>query len=116
MAAAALAEDFVTLVCPPGAQSAPISHGDKGYEAYRADRRDPSLAWLVDCPRSVADWFCGPGSSCSTRRRRGDGFVPLLVARRHECSPVGRRAWTPGRFRPDRGSHTASVRPVERIR
>lgn len=43
----------VTLICPPGAADAPISHGAVSYRAYLADHRDPQSAWLVDVPREA---------------------------------------------------------------
>lgn len=51
--------DFVTLVCPPGAELAPISHGAIGYEAYRELGR--SGLWLVDVPREAAAPLCRVG-------------------------------------------------------
>ena len=46
------AEALVTLVCPPGAESAPISHGETAYRAYRIHQA--SDVWLVDVPVEVA--------------------------------------------------------------
>jgi hypothetical protein len=48
-------EGFVTLVCPPGAADAPISHGDRAFEPYREFGR--SGRWLVDVPREAARYF-----------------------------------------------------------
>lgn len=42
------------LVVPPGAESAPISHGTTSYAAFRADHTDPTSLWLVDVPREAA--------------------------------------------------------------
>jgi hypothetical protein len=51
----------VTLLCPPGAEQAPVSHGDVGYRAYLADHRDPLSPWYVDLPRSISDHFLRAG-------------------------------------------------------
>jgi hypothetical protein len=48
------AEALVTLLCPPGAADAPISHGTVGYEAYRGRLPDGERCWLVDVPAEVA--------------------------------------------------------------
>jgi hypothetical protein len=45
---------YVILVVPPGAESAPISHGDQSYHAWREDHRDPGGKWLVAVPLEVA--------------------------------------------------------------
>jgi hypothetical protein len=47
-----LPDTLVTLVCPPGAESAPISHGETAYRAYRVHKA--SDVWLVDVPVEVA--------------------------------------------------------------
>ena len=44
----------ITLVCPPGAADAPISHGTKQYHPFLADHTDPNSLWLVDVPPEVA--------------------------------------------------------------
>jgi hypothetical protein len=62
---AAAEEHLVTLVCPPGAETALISHGDVGYEAYR-EVGPGAGRWLVDVPRHVAHFLCWNG-----------GFAPL---------------------------------------
>jgi hypothetical protein len=41
------------LVCPPGAEAAPISHGTTAYVPYRADHTNPSSLWLVEVPPEV---------------------------------------------------------------
>ena len=46
------ADALITLVCPPGAESAPISHGETAYRAYRVHKA--SDVWLVDVPLAVA--------------------------------------------------------------
>jgi gluconate kinase len=38
---------LVVLQCPPGAEQAPISHGEVGYRAYLADHRGPASPRLV---------------------------------------------------------------------
>jgi hypothetical protein len=38
------------MVCFPGAENAPISHGEFGYEAFRERSGDRSSRWLVDVP------------------------------------------------------------------
>jgi hypothetical protein len=58
--------DEVTLVCPLGAQDGKISHGDRCFEPYREDHRDPHSRWLVRVPRDVAYHLCNKG-----------GFWPL---------------------------------------
>jgi hypothetical protein len=50
---------WVTLVAPPGAESAPISHGEVSYRAYRVHKA--SDIWLVDVPREVAFYLCRAG-------------------------------------------------------
>jgi hypothetical protein len=57
----AAAADFLTLVCPPGAESGSIAHGDREFRPYRADHRDPSSPWLVDVPREAAQHLCWNG-------------------------------------------------------
>ncbi len=49
-----MARRFVTLVCPPGAESAPISHGAEGFEAYR-EHGHGGGRWLVDVPIEAVD-------------------------------------------------------------
>jgi hypothetical protein len=46
------ADDWVTLVCPMGAESAPISQGTTAYRSYRLHKA--SDVWLVDVPIEVA--------------------------------------------------------------
>jgi hypothetical protein len=50
---------LTTLVCPPGAQDAAISHGEVGYWAYREHGR--SGLWLVDVPLDAAVHLCKVG-------------------------------------------------------
>jgi hypothetical protein len=45
----------VVLVCPPGAENGPISHGPVGYEAWHD--HDLKL-WLVRVPAAAAVHFC----------------------------------------------------------
>ena len=40
-------DDWVIMVCPPGAETAPISHGDREFLPYREDHTDPYSRWLV---------------------------------------------------------------------
>ena len=47
----AAAEDWVTLVCPLGAQDGKILHGDRCFEPYREDIENPRSRWLVKVPR-----------------------------------------------------------------
>ena len=47
-----MSDDTVTLICPPGAELAPISHGDKAFEPYCEFGR--TGRWLVDVPREAA--------------------------------------------------------------
>jgi hypothetical protein len=58
--------DLVVLVCPAGAETAPVSQGSVGYQAYPETPGDPRTRWLVQVPRYVAVHFCRVG-----------GFVPL---------------------------------------
>ncbi|HEU0216455.1 MAG TPA: hypothetical protein VFQ90_07335 [Stellaceae bacterium] len=51
--------ELVTLICPPGAQDAAISHGDAAFWAYREHGRDG--LWLVDVPREAAVHLCRVG-------------------------------------------------------
>jgi hypothetical protein len=39
--------DLVVLICPAGAESAPISHGDRNWPAYPETPGDPHSRWLV---------------------------------------------------------------------
>jgi hypothetical protein len=57
----AAAEPLLTLLCPPGAEGGPISHGPIGYRAYLADHRDPLSPWHVDVPKTVAWHLLGAG-------------------------------------------------------
>ena len=59
-------DDWMILVCPAGAETAPISHGTTAYEAYREDIHSPHSRWLVAVPRYVAVHLCRVG-----------GFAPL---------------------------------------
>ena len=54
-----MTEALVTLVCPPGAESAPISHGETAYRAYRVHKA--SDVWLVDVPIGVARYLTWNG-------------------------------------------------------
>jgi hypothetical protein len=54
-----LQESWVTLVCPPGAESAPISHDTTAYRSYRVHKA--SDVWLVDVPHSVARYLMWNG-------------------------------------------------------
>lgn len=54
-----LPDALVTLVCPPGAESAPISHGETAYRAYRVHKA--SDVWLVDVPFGVARYLMWNG-------------------------------------------------------
>jgi hypothetical protein len=70
------AQGLVTLICPPGAETAPISHGALAWEAYRESGPGRGR-WLVDVPGEVAHFLCWNG-----------GFAPLdptlkLFARPH---------------------------------
>jgi hypothetical protein len=47
-------DDLVVLVCPSGAEQAPISEGTTGYEAFHA-----AGCWLVAVPAAAAGHFCG---------------------------------------------------------
>lgn len=62
----AAADDWMVLVCPPGAEAGKISHGDVAYEPYREDIEDPRARWLVKVPRHVSFHLCRVG-----------GFAPL---------------------------------------
>ena len=54
-------EDWVILVCPPGAETAPISHGDREFLPYREVHTDPHSRWLVVVPKEAAIHFCRTG-------------------------------------------------------
>jgi hypothetical protein len=54
-------EDFVTLLCPPGAEQGPVSFGEVGYRAYPFDPRAAATPWLVDVPREIAGHFLRTG-------------------------------------------------------
>lgn len=56
---------WIVLICPAGAELAPISHGDRCYEPYGEDIHRHSR-WLVEVPRDVAVHRCKIG-----------GFYPL---------------------------------------
>ena len=53
------ADALITLVCPSGAESAPISHGETAYRAYRVHKA--SDVWLVDVPVDVARYLMWNG-------------------------------------------------------
>lgn len=57
-----LPDGWVTLVCPPGAESAPISHGTTAYRSYRVHKM--SDIWLVDVPVEVARHLMWNGGFC----------------------------------------------------
>ena len=62
-----MAEGWVILICPAGAETGKISHGAAAYEPYREDIENPRSRWLVKVPRGeVAFHFCREG-----------GFTPL---------------------------------------
>jgi hypothetical protein len=51
-----MAEDgLVVLVCPSGAEQAPISEGTVGYEAFH---HHAAGCWLVAVPEPAAGHFC----------------------------------------------------------
>jgi hypothetical protein len=51
---------FMRLVCPPGAEGGPISHGQFGYEAFR--EHGPGRGkWVVDVPTEAARYLCWNG-------------------------------------------------------
>jgi hypothetical protein len=50
------ADDLIVLVCPSGAEQAPISEGTVGYEAFH---HHASGHWLVAVPEEAARHFCG---------------------------------------------------------
>ena len=60
------APGYVTLICPPGAEQGPVSHGPFGWECCR-DPAYPGRRFLVDVPEYCADHFC----------RGAGGFVRL---------------------------------------
>jgi hypothetical protein len=51
-------DDFVTLVCPSGAELAPISHGVVSYEPWHDHTHN---LWLVRVPMAAATHFCWNG-------------------------------------------------------
>ncbi|HEY3909261.1 MAG TPA: hypothetical protein VGM07_05160 [Stellaceae bacterium] len=55
-----MSEELVTLVCPPGAADAPISHGDRAFEPFR-EGGDRHGRWLVDVTAEAAIYFCRTG-------------------------------------------------------
>ena len=57
--------DYVVLICPPGAEAAPISHGPVSYQAFPEEPGNAHSRWLVRVPRFAAYHFCRVG-----------GFVP----------------------------------------
>jgi hypothetical protein len=52
-------DNCVTLLCPEGAETAPISHGPIAFEPYRQNWR--SGPFLVDVPPEVARHLCYRG-------------------------------------------------------
>jgi hypothetical protein len=54
--------DGVVLICPPGSEQAPISHGPDGYWAWHHQETNH---WLVRVPAWTVEYFC----------HRGAGFV-----------------------------------------
>jgi hypothetical protein len=53
--------DSVTLICPPGASDAQISHGATNYRPYLADPRDPESDYHVIVPPHVAEHLLHKG-------------------------------------------------------
>jgi hypothetical protein len=80
-------DDWVTLVCPPGAELAPISHGDRCYEPYREDIHKHSR-WLVEVPKHVAIHLSG--SAALRRSKRNDEISVCAV---FEAGLSCRRPW-----------------------
>jgi hypothetical protein len=64
------------LVVPPGAESAPISHGTAQYQPYRADHTDSSGRWLVEVPPEVARYLIHNAGFCPCPHpREKPGFL-----------------------------------------
>ena len=59
MADVGLPDGWITLRCPPGAESAPIAFGATAYRSYR-ERIDNDV-WLVNVPQAAAVHFCQKG-------------------------------------------------------
>jgi len=63
-----MSEDhLVTLLCPQGAEQAPISHGTTAYWAFR--QHGETGPWIVRVSQEAAPYLC-----------RNAGFVPLNAA------------------------------------
>jgi hypothetical protein len=60
-------DQLVTLLCPQGAEQAPISHGTTAYWAFR-EHGEPG-PWIVRVSREAATYLC-----------RNGGFVPIEAA------------------------------------
>ena len=67
---------MVTLIVPPGAESAPISHGTVAYVPYREDHTDSHSRWLVDIPHDVAHHFVGAPAGFWPLDPQGSGLLP----------------------------------------
>lgn len=49
--------DMITLVCPPGSETAPISFDSFAFEARREVPGDASSQWVVDVPAHLVTHF-----------------------------------------------------------
>jgi hypothetical protein len=100
--------DSVTLVCPPGASDAPISHSTTNYRAYLADPGDPESDWLVDVPPEVADHLLHKGGFALTQVHifQSAGSVRMIAR-----SGASSCSWGGQTFEPDEDG--AVTVPVE---
>jgi hypothetical protein len=83
-----MSDDFVTLICPPGAA---ISHGAVGYRAYLEDPRDPHSRCLVDLPGETTVQLAAMAAShYLIPRERHDELRAVFLGRR--AAPARRGA------------------------
>jgi hypothetical protein len=69
------ADGWIVLICPPGAESGKISHGDREFVPYREDVENPRSRWLVKVPRGCVSFVPGRRVLPIERRRSGgDGL------------------------------------------
>lgn len=85
-----MANDFVTLICPPGAIDGEISHGDHAYRPHR-DPDDPDGPWLVRVPSEAALYFLRQGGFSMPRAARQDppGTVRMIAPNQDSAKTYG---------------------------
>jgi hypothetical protein len=73
---------LVILVLPPGAEDAPICHGDESFAPYRENARDPASDWLVEVTPEAAVQLLHKGGfslHAPAMRRRLSGMTVYMI-------------------------------------